>query len=232
MTRPVEQVLLRFDGQYGTGAVLAESFRLLLGDARQRLYRAEPNGGEAAACTCRPISSSAARKVTWCAHSTTVLMCRWGQRDNEALVVVATHPACEKKSRVGLTRVFPGLRTLLHQSAARRFHCCRCRRPRASHRGAFEPVLADEDQEQDPDRWCSHAPCGKARVANHLAMGVEPPSGVGSSAGADSDADHRVCPRRPRDQRAASPFLGLWPADYRCTLESRSSLGARLCASA
>jgi hypothetical protein len=29
------------------------------------------------------------------------------------------------------------------------------------HRGAFETVLADEDQEQDPDRWCSHTPCGQ-----------------------------------------------------------------------
>jgi hypothetical protein len=29
------------------------------------------------------------------------------------------------------------------------------------HRGAFEPALADEDQEQDPDRWCSHAACGQ-----------------------------------------------------------------------
>jgi hypothetical protein len=29
------------------------------------------------------------------------------------------------------------------------------------HRGAFEAALADEDQEQDPDRWCSHAPCGQ-----------------------------------------------------------------------
>jgi hypothetical protein len=28
-------------------------------------------------------------------------------------------------------------------------------------RGAFETVLADEDQEQDPDRWCSHNPCGQ-----------------------------------------------------------------------
>ena len=25
------------------------------------------------------------------------------------------------------------------------------------HRGAFEPALTDEDQEIDPDRWCSHA---------------------------------------------------------------------------
>jgi len=28
-------------------------------------------------------------------------------------------------------------------------------------RGAFEQVLSDEDDEQDPDRWCSHQPCGQ-----------------------------------------------------------------------
>src|SRR5205085_5638223 len=29
------------------------------------------------------------------------------------------------------------------------------------HRGSFETVLADEDVEQDPDRWCSRTPCGQ-----------------------------------------------------------------------
>ncbi|GHO64632.1 hypothetical protein KSC_035240 [Ktedonobacter sp. SOSP1-52] len=29
------------------------------------------------------------------------------------------------------------------------------------HREAFEPTLADEDEELDPDRWCSHSPCGQ-----------------------------------------------------------------------
>src|SRR5260370_6766695 len=29
------------------------------------------------------------------------------------------------------------------------------------HRGAFEPVQASEDQEIDPDRWCSHTACGQ-----------------------------------------------------------------------
>jgi hypothetical protein len=29
------------------------------------------------------------------------------------------------------------------------------------HRGAFEPTLTDEDQEQDPDRWCSHCANGQ-----------------------------------------------------------------------
>jgi hypothetical protein len=28
-------------------------------------------------------------------------------------------------------------------------------------RGAFEAVLADEDVEGDPDRWCSHTECGQ-----------------------------------------------------------------------
>ncbi len=29
------------------------------------------------------------------------------------------------------------------------------------HRGSFETVLADEDREQDADRWYSHTPCGQ-----------------------------------------------------------------------
>ena len=29
------------------------------------------------------------------------------------------------------------------------------------HRGSFETVLADEDKEQDADRWYSHTPCGQ-----------------------------------------------------------------------
>jgi hypothetical protein len=29
------------------------------------------------------------------------------------------------------------------------------------HRGSFETVRASEDQEQDPDRWVSHTPCGQ-----------------------------------------------------------------------
>ena len=29
------------------------------------------------------------------------------------------------------------------------------------HRGSFEQVLSDEDQEQDPDRWCSRTPQGQ-----------------------------------------------------------------------
>ena len=41
-------------------------------------------------------------------------------------------------------------------------------------RGAFEALRASEDVEEDPDRWCSYAECGKAAVANCVPMGVEP----------------------------------------------------------
>jgi hypothetical protein len=30
-----------------------------------------------------------------------------------------------------------------------------------AHRGSFEQVLSDEDDEQDPDRWCSRTECGQ-----------------------------------------------------------------------
>jgi hypothetical protein len=59
------------------------------------------------------------------------------------------------------------------------------------HRGAFENALADEDAEQDPDRWCSHSAWGKARMADYLSMGVESPPGTGASASSCSGAHDR-----------------------------------------
>jgi hypothetical protein len=87
-------------------------------------------------------------------------MGRWGQGDNEARVVVATHPANAQKSRVGLTRaglVYELFFTDLPQSAFTAADVVAL----SLHRGAFEPALADEDQEQDPDRWCSHSSGGQ-----------------------------------------------------------------------
>ncbi len=75
-------------------------------------------------------------------------------------VVVATSPAGKQKSRVGVTRggiVYELFFTALPQQAFTATDVVEL----YLHRGAFEPTLADEDQEQDPDRWCSHAPCGQ-----------------------------------------------------------------------
>jgi hypothetical protein len=75
-------------------------------------------------------------------------------------VVVATHPAGNKKNRVGLTRsgvVYELFFTTLPQQAFTAADVVEL----YLHRGAFEPALADEDVEQDPDRWCSHTAWGQ-----------------------------------------------------------------------
>jgi uncharacterized protein YciI len=75
-------------------------------------------------------------------------------------VVVATHPAPKKKSPVGVTRagvVYELFFTNLPQQAFTASDVVEL----YLHRGAFEPALADEDIEQDPDRWCSHSAWGQ-----------------------------------------------------------------------
>jgi hypothetical protein len=75
-------------------------------------------------------------------------------------VVVATHPATKKKSPVGVTRagiVYELFFTALPQQAFTASDVVEL----YLHRGAFEPALSDEDQEIDPDRWCSHSPWGQ-----------------------------------------------------------------------
>ncbi len=106
---------------------------------------------------------------------------RLGKTGKRVRLIVATHPAGATRSRVGLTRagvIYELFLTALPQSAFTAADVVSL----YLHRGAFETTLADEDTEQDPDRWCSHAACGKAGMACHQPMGVEPASGVGPSA--------------------------------------------------
>jgi hypothetical protein len=42
------------------------------------------------------------------------------------------------------------------------------------HRGSFEAVLADEDIEQDADRWYSHTPCGQEFCPDPRSVDLEP----------------------------------------------------------
>src|SRR5437870_5737506 len=73
-------------------------------------------------------------------------------------LIVATHQAT--KSRIGVTRlgvVYELFVTQLPQSAFMASDVVAL----YLHRGAFETTLADEDQEQDPDRWVSHTATGQ-----------------------------------------------------------------------
>lgn len=149
----------RLDGLYGTGAVLADlagfSF-VMRGKDYQLLDRPEiqvrlhlPPDQQFS----RP-ESQLVRTLYDCPQVPI------GPSGVRCRVVVATHPALETKSQVGVERdgvVYELFLTNLPQGGF----------PPADvvalylHRGAFENALSDEDQEQDPDRWASHAAWGQ-----------------------------------------------------------------------
>jgi hypothetical protein len=151
--------LLRLDGQYGTGAVLTDlagfafvtrgkDYTILDHPLVQARLRLPPDQVQQ-----RP-ESQLVRSLYDCPDvpvGTEGVPCR---------VVVATHPAGKKKSPVGVTRdgvVYELFFSTLPQQG---FTACDVVELYL-HRGAFEPALADEDAELDPDRWCSHAAWGQ-----------------------------------------------------------------------
>ena len=156
---PQARALLRLDGQYGTGAVLADlagfafvtrgkEYTVLDHPLVQARLHLPPNQFQQ-----RP-ESQVVRSLYDCPNvpvGSEGVLCR---------VVVATHPAANKKSTVGVTRagvVYELFFTALPQQAFTAANVVEL----YLHRGAFEPTLADEDNEQDPDRWCSHSAWGQ-----------------------------------------------------------------------
>jgi hypothetical protein len=156
---PQARTLLRLDGQYGTGAVLADmagfafvtrgkDYSVLDHPLIQARLHLPPDQVQQ-----RP-ESQVGRSLYDCPEvpvGPEGVLCR---------VVVATHPAGNKKSPVGVTRrgvVYELFFTNLPQQAFTAADVVDL----YLHRGAFEPTLSDEDAEQNPDRWCSHSAWGQ-----------------------------------------------------------------------
>jgi hypothetical protein len=156
---PMARALLRLDGQYGTGGVLSDlagfafvtrgkDYTVLDHPLVQARLHLPPDQFQQ-----RP-ESQIVRSLYDC-ESVPV-----GSESVPCRVVVATHPASKKKSPVGVTRadvVYELFFTNLPQQAFTASDVVEV----YLHRGAFEPALADEDREQDPDRWCSHSAWGQ-----------------------------------------------------------------------
>jgi hypothetical protein len=157
--QPVEQVLVRLDGKSGTGATLAELAGLayvMRGKDYQLLDRPEIQARLHLPAD-QQFSRPESRLVRTLYDCPDVAV---GPPGQHCRVVVATHPASEKKPRVGVERagvVYELFLTNLPQAAFTAADVVAL----YLHRGAFENALADEDLEQDPDRWCSHAACGQ-----------------------------------------------------------------------
>jgi hypothetical protein len=156
---PLSQAVVRLDGQYGNGAIVADlaglayimrgkDYDLLdLESVQTRLVQpsdqqtTHPETG-----TCRALFDFP-----------DLALSPTGPRTR---VIVATHQAAPTKAPVGITRgelVYELFYTALPPGAFTPADVVAL----YFHRGAFETVLADEDKEQDPDRWCSHTAWGQ-----------------------------------------------------------------------
>jgi len=158
---PAERTLLRLDGQYGTRAVVSDvgdfsyvtrgkDYSLLDRAAIQaRLHLPADQQLSSAECgICRALYDCPDQHIS--------------ESGPPIRIIVATHPAParKKKRQVGLTRdgvVYELFLTHLPQSAFTASDVVSL----YLHRGAFETALEDEDQEQEPDRWCSHSAWGQ-----------------------------------------------------------------------
>ncbi|GHO97451.1 hypothetical protein KSF_074990 [Reticulibacter mediterranei] len=155
------QMLLRLDGAYGDTAVLSDVLEMGIGViARSRDYALLGRPEVLAVLSRPPVvrwshpESGMVRDLYDCAS---IRLLRGGAG---VRVVIATHPGTDDPPKVGQQRdgvvyeLF--VSTLLAPTMMANDLL-----DLYLHRGSFETVLADEDWEQDPDRWCSQTSCGQ-----------------------------------------------------------------------
>jgi hypothetical protein len=156
---PIARALLRLDGEYGTGAVLVDltdfafvtrgkDYTVLDNPLVQTRLHLPPDQYQQ-----RP-ESQVVRSLYDCPDVPV------GPQAQRCRVIVASHPAGTTQHQVGVERdgtVYEVFFTNLPQQA----FTARDVVELYLQRGAFEPILSDEDQAQESDRWCSHAACGQ-----------------------------------------------------------------------
>jgi hypothetical protein len=158
---PVGQALVRLDGQYGDGAIVADllptqipwlmrgkDYGLLdLAPVKARLaLPADAQFTHPESGTCRDVFDCGDLPVTSAGH--------------RSRVIIATHPAGATASPIGVTRegvVYELFFTALPALGFTAPDVVKL----YLHRGSFETVLADEDREQDSDRWSSYTTYGQ-----------------------------------------------------------------------
>jgi len=160
---PPEVALVRLDGQYGDAAVIAQlmlagvalvtrgrGYHLLQHPQIQRVLAHPP--------TVRVPAMNTGMVVELFEGGWLEL----GAGLPQARVIVARHPAppADKKVAVG-KRVDEWVYELFITTVRADGFLVEDVLDLYHGRGAFEAVLADEDVEEDPDRWCSYTECGQ-----------------------------------------------------------------------
>jgi len=159
---PLASLLIRLDGLYGTTAVLTALLSSGMGViVRSKEYGLLDLPAVAARLTLPPDAhtthpESGAQRALFDCPDLALFPC--GPR---VRLIVATHPATSTaKPPIGVLRAGTVYELFLTTAPQAAFTCADVL-GLYLHRGSFETVLADEDREQDTDRWCSHTPCGQ-----------------------------------------------------------------------
>jgi hypothetical protein len=158
---PFSRGIVRLDGQYGNGAIVEDLVGLGLGYVTRGKDYDLLDLPQIQARLALPPDQQTSHPETRTSRALfdcpDVSLTATGTRSR---VIVATHQAPSTASPIGTTRegvVYELFYTALPQDAFTPADVVDL----YLHRGAFETVLADEDNEQDPDRWCSHTACGQ-----------------------------------------------------------------------
>jgi hypothetical protein len=158
---PLTSILVRLDGLYGDAAPLIDVLSAGLGViARSRAYHlldldvVQQTLARAPVHVSTHPESGMTRALYDCSA---VPLTSTGP---QVRLVVATHDATSSSSAIGVERdgtVYELFVSTLPSPAFTVEDILDL----YLHRGSFETVLADEDDEQDSDRWYSHTPCGQ-----------------------------------------------------------------------
>src|SRR2546421_1367881 len=155
------QIVVRLDGLYGDAAVLRavlDPALGLIGRSRDYALLDLPVVQAVLACppaqVCTHPESGALRSLYDCPEVPL------GAGGPCARLIVASHPATSTSVSIGKKRDGMVYELFITRLASPAFSA-KDVLDLYLHRGSFETVLADEDIEQDSDRWCSHTPCGQ-----------------------------------------------------------------------
>src|SRR5260221_4633563 len=192
---PTACILVRLDGLYGDAAPLLDVLSAHLGViARSRAYHLLDLEAvqQALACTPAHVSSHPESRMTRGLYDcASVPLTPTGP---QVRLVVATHPATSSPPKIGIERDGSVYELFISTLPSPAFTASDVL-DLYLHRGSFETVLADEDDEQDADRVYSHTPCGKAVCPDPGAVDLEPATGTGTTALFGRAVHHHICSR-------------------------------------
>jgi hypothetical protein len=173
---PLSSVLLRLDGLYGDAAPLIDVLTTGLGViARSRDYHLLNLEVVQRVLVRSPDQSSTHPESGMTRALYDCPAVPLTPAGPEMRLVIATHAVTSSPPKIGVERDGMVYELFVSTLPSPAFTCSDVL-DLYLHRGSFETVLADEDIEQNADRWYSHTPCGQEFCQSSPPLNCAPPN--------------------------------------------------------